>query len=88
MKVSCSLNSWKIFGPCTPKQSSDQRLVFNMISVPDNPFLDPERFEMFDKRKRATHNQNVISPHCDDCPVHRAKKLHHDFLDVVVGEGL
>lgn len=43
---------------------------------------------MFDKRKRSTHNQNMIPSHRDDRPVHCAKKLDHDFLDVVVGEGL
>lgn len=47
-----------------------------------------KQFEMLNKKKRFTHNQNVIPPHCDDSPVHRAKQLDHDFLDVVVGEGL
>ena len=70
------------------KQSNNCCWVFDATNVPENLSLDSKQFGMFDKRKRSTYNQNMIPPHCDDCPVHRAKQLDHDFLDVVVGEGL
>lgn len=43
---------------------------------------------LFDKEEGFTHNQSVISAHRDDCPVHCAKQLDHDLLDVVISEGL
>lgn len=71
-----------------PKQSSDRRLVFHMTGCSRNPLPDPEQPERSDRRRRSTHNENVLAPHRDDGPVHSAKQLGHNFLDVVVGEGL
>lgn len=62
-------------------------LAFNQ-DLQETPLWNLEDFKVIWQEEGFTHNQSVISAHCDDCPVHCAKQLDHDLLDVVVSEGL
>lgn len=62
-------------------------LTFNK-GIQKNPLWDFKEFNTVWPEEGFTHNQNMISTHRDDCPVHCAEQLDHDLLDVVIGEGL